>query len=148
LAGGAEEQEGLKVILDASSLVSAMLKAESIPRQAVDHITSHPGRLVISQAVEEEYYEVLLRPKFDRFVPAQRRLRILGDVTSAASRVEPTFQIRECPDPDDDKYLSLALAASAEVIISSDKRHLLPMHPWRGISIINPADYLRLHVAC
>ena len=46
-----------------------------------------------------------------------------------------------------DKYLSLALAAAAGVIVRSDKRHLLPMHPWRGISVVSPADYLRLHVA-
>ena len=136
----------MRVVLDASSLVSAMLKTDGIPRQVVDHVVSHPGRLVISQAVEEEHYEVLLRPKFDRFVPARRRLRILGDVTVAATRVEPALQIQECLDPDDDKHLSLALAAEAGVIISSDKRHLLSMHPWRGISIVNPADYLRLYV--
>lgn len=147
MAGGAAEQGGLRVVLDASSLASATLKADGVPRQTVDHIVSQPGRLVISQAIEEEYYEVLLRPKFDRFVPARRRLRILAEVTRTAARIEPAVHVRECLDPDDDKYLSLALAAAAAVIVSSDKRHLLPMHPWRGISILSPADYLRMHVA-
>ena len=135
----------MRVVLDASSLVSVTLKADGVPRRAVDHIVSHPGRLIISQVVEEEYNEVLLRPKFDRLVLAHRRLRILAEVIRMATRVESTVHVQDCPDPDDDKYLSLTLAAAAEVIVSSDKRHLPSMHPWRGISILSSADYLRLH---
>jgi len=52
--------------------------------------------------------------------------------------------VEECRDPKDDKYLALAAAGAADVIVSSDARHLLPMHPWRGISILSPADYLAL----
>ena len=137
----------MRVVLDASSLVYAILKTDSIPRHPVDHVTRHPDCLVISQAVEDEYFDVVMRPKFDRFVPMLRRLGILQDVIRKATRIEPGVQISECADPDDDKYLSLALAAAAKVIVSSDKRHLLPMHPWRGVSILSPADYLRLHVA-
>ena len=105
------------------------------------------NRLVLSHAVEAEYREVLLRPKFDRYVPLVQRSRVAEIAIGAAERVEPSVTVRECSDPKDDKYLSLALAAAAQVIVSSDKRHLLPMHPWRGISILSPADYLRLHAA-
>jgi hypothetical protein len=36
----------------------------------------------------------------------------------------------------------LAAAGLADVIVSSDVRHLLLMHPWRGIPILSPADFL------
>ncbi len=62
----------------------------------------------------------------------------------AAERVEPIETVRECSDPKDDKYLSLAAAGGADVIVSSDARHLLPMRPWRGISVLSPGDYLAL----
>jgi len=62
----------------------------------------------------------------------------------AADRIEPTEAVRECRDPKDDKYLALAAAAGADVIVSSDVHHLLSMHPGRGISIVSPADYLAL----
>jgi uncharacterized protein len=62
----------------------------------------------------------------------------------AAERVEPTETIRECRDPKDDKYLALAAAGGADVIVSSDVRHLLSMHPWRRIPILSPADFLAL----
>jgi putative PIN family toxin of toxin-antitoxin system len=101
-------------------------------------------RLILSQDVEDEYREVIFRRKFDRFVSVERRQRILDIVVVAAERIEPTETVRECQDPKDDKYLALAAAARADVIVSSDARHLLSMHPWRGIRILSPADYLAL----
>jgi predicted nucleic acid-binding protein len=65
-------------------------------------------------------------------------------VLLTAERVEPSEFVRECRDPKDDKYLALAAAGRADVIVSSDLRHLLSMHPWRGIPILSPADFLTL----
>jgi predicted nucleic acid-binding protein len=49
--------------------------------------------------------------------------------------------VTDCRDPKDDKYLELALAAGAETIVSSDD-DLLVLHPWRGVRILRPADYV------
>jgi len=51
--------------------------------------------------------------------------------------------VTDCRDPKDNKYLELALAAGASVIVSSDD-DLLVLNPWRGIRILRPADYVRL----
>jgi uncharacterized protein len=134
----------LLVVFDASTFVSAVLKANSRPEQALLRALSAPNRLLLSQAVEDEYDDVIFRPKFDRFVSAERRQRILDIVVVAAERVEPTETIRECRDPKDDKYLALAAGGGADVIVSSDVRHLLSMHPWRGIPILSPADFLAI----
>ncbi len=134
----------LIVVFDASTLISAALKANSIPEQAFLRAVTEPDRLILSQDVETEYREVMFRPKFDRYVAVERRRLILDIVIVAAARVEPAEIVRECRDPKDDKYLSLAAAGRADVIVSSDVRHLLAMHPWRGISILSPAGYLAL----
>jgi hypothetical protein len=102
------------------------------------------NRLIVSQEVEEEYRDVLFGPKFDRFVSRERRQRIFDLVVLGAERVEPVETVRVCRDPKDDKYLGLAAAGRADVMISSDIRHLLSMHPWRGIPIRSPADFLAL----
>ena len=130
------------VVFDASTFVSAALKANSLPERALLRAVSAPNRLLLSQAVEDEYREVIFRPKFDRFVAAERRRLILDIVIVAAERVEPTEVVRECRGPKDDRYLALAAAGGADVIVSSDMRHLLAMHPWRGIPILSPADFL------
>jgi uncharacterized protein len=137
----------LIVVLDASTLVSAALKADSIPERALLRAVNEPNRLLLSREVEEEYREVLFRPKFDRYVSAERRQRILDIVVVAAERIESPAPVRECRDPKDDKYLALAAAGKADVIVSSDMHDLVSMHPWRGISILSPAAYLALLLA-
>jgi putative PIN family toxin of toxin-antitoxin system len=134
----------LIVVFDASSLVSAALKADSNPERALLCAITAPNRLIVSAEVEAEYREVLSRPKFDRFVSIGRRQSILDIAIMAAERVEPTEIVRECRDPKDDKYLALAAAGKADIIVSSDVRHLLSMHPWRGISILSPLESLRV----
>ena len=132
------------VVFDASSLVSAALKADSNPERALLRAVGTGNRLIVSAEVEAEYREVLSRPKFDRFVAVGRRQAILDIAILAAERVEPTEAVQECRDPKDDKYLALAAAGRADIIVSSDVRHLLSMHPWRGISILSPVDALRV----
>lgn len=132
------------VVFDASTFVSAALKAGSLPERALLRAIDEPNRLILSQEVEDEYREVIFRPKFNRFVSVERRQRILDIVIVAAERVEPNEAVRECRDPKDDKYLALAASGRADVIVSSDARHLRSMHPWRGIPILSPADFLAL----
>lgn len=135
---------GLIIVIDASTFISAALKEDSLPERALLRAVDPPNRLILSQTVENEYREVIFRRKFDRYVSIERRQRILDIVLVAAERIEPIEIVRECNDPKDDKYLALAAAGGADVIVSSDVRHLLSMHPWRGIPILSPADYLAL----
>lgn len=132
------------VVLDASTFISAALKANSIPERAVLRAVDVHNRLILSREVEDEYREVIFRPKFDRFVAVARRQKILDIVVFAAARFTPGEAVRECRDPGDDKYLALAFAGKADVIVSSDTHHLLSMHPWRGIRILSPASFLAL----
>ncbi len=132
------------VVIDASTLVSAALKADSVPERALLRAASEPNRLLVSPAIEEEYREVLSRPKFDRYVSNERRQRILDIVAAGAERIELPPPVHECRDPKDDKYLALAAAGKADVIVSSDVHDLISMHPWRGISILSPANFLAL----
>jgi putative PIN family toxin of toxin-antitoxin system len=49
-------------------------------------------------------------------------------------------QVCECRDPNDDKFLEVALNGRADVIITGDA-DLLALNPWREIRIVNPAEY-------
>ena len=49
--------------------------------------------------------------------------------------------MNDCRDAKDNKYLELALAASAATIFSGDA-DLLVLDPWRGVRIVQPAAYL------
>ena len=47
-------------------------------------------------------------------------------------------------DPDDDKILECAVAASATHIVTGDRKHLLPLSHYRDIPIVSPAEFILL----
>jgi uncharacterized protein len=77
----------LIVVVEASTLVSAALKVDSIPECALLCAVDKDNRLLLSQEVEDEYREVIFRPKFDRYVSVERRQKILDIVAVAAERM-------------------------------------------------------------
>jgi putative PIN family toxin of toxin-antitoxin system len=130
------------VVFDASSIVGAALKADSIPERALLLARSH-ATICLSPSVETEIREVLQRPKFRKYITNTDRGRILDILWAAALKFEPVERVTDCRDRKDSKYLELALAAGASIIVSSDE-DLLVLDPWRGIRILTPADYVRL----
>ncbi|HET6239418.1 MAG TPA: putative toxin-antitoxin system toxin component, PIN family [Acetobacteraceae bacterium] len=128
------------IVVDASALVSAVLKADSIPEQAVLR-AEDVDVFALSAAADAEISEVLNRPKFARAIPAARRQHFLQLLRNEAVWFEPSTRITDCRDAKDNMYLELTFAAGAETIISSDD-DLLIVHPWRGVRILRPADYL------
>jgi uncharacterized protein len=117
------------IIFDASALVSAAFKADSVPERALLR-AEEVDVFALSAAVDTEIAEVLDRPKFAGAIPLARRQRVLEILRRAAVWFEPLVRVTECRDPKDDKYLELALAAGAETIVSSDD-DLLVLDPWR-----------------
>jgi putative PIN family toxin of toxin-antitoxin system len=47
-------------------------------------------------------------------------------------------------DPDDNMILECAVVGGATHIVTGDKRHLLPLGNYQGISIVSAADFLTL----
>ena len=64
-------------------------------------------------------------------------------LTEATLVVAPPLPQQVCTDPDDDKFLACALAASAKVICSGDKA-LLKTSGYRGIKVLTPGQLLAL----
>lgn len=130
----------MRVVIDASVIVGAALKNDSTPMRALLAVLEHHS-IVLSTTVFTEISEVLGRQKFAAAVTPERRQEILALLTTAATWIEPDLTVTDCVDPDDNKYLELAIASGATVVVSSD-RHLLQMHPWRGVAMLRPAEYL------
>jgi putative PIN family toxin of toxin-antitoxin system len=130
------------IVFDASTVVSAVLKADNVPERALLR-AEEVDVLALSAAVDDEFSEVLNRPKSARVIPLARRDSFLKILRDAAIWFDPAVRVTDCRDPKDDKYLELALAAGAETIVSSDD-DLLVLDPWRGVRILSPAAYLAL----
>jgi hypothetical protein len=99
--------------------------------------------VAMSEAVAAEIREVLGRPKFARVLTPRRQAEIAALLLTDAHCFVPTTRVTDCRDPGDDKYLELVLAARGTVLVSSDQ-DLLSLHPWRGVPVLRPSDYLAL----
>ena len=128
------------IVFDASAVVSAALRETSVPGRALLHAEA-TDIFALSDAVDAEIEEVLSRPRFAMAISIARRTRILTALRDGAVWFDPSERVTDCRDAKDNKYLELALAAGADAIISGDA-DLLVLHPWRGVRILRPADYL------
>jgi putative PIN family toxin of toxin-antitoxin system len=127
-------------VVDTNVFVSAIVLPRSVPRHAVDKALDR-GVLLFSEATMIELTEVLYRPKLDEYVSKEDRTVFLRQLAGSAEFVSIIQQVRECRDPKDDKFLEVALNGRADVIITGDA-DLLALHPWRGIAILSPSEYI------
>jgi putative PIN family toxin of toxin-antitoxin system len=134
-----------RVILDTSTLVSAALRPGSIPDQALSRAL-RTCELYASVETLDELAKVLSRKKFDRYLDQDSRLAFVSLMRRhlhlfAVQRADVTTVRPPCRDAADTKFLALARASQADALISSDE-DLLVLHPWRGIPILSPAEFL------
>lgn len=107
------------IVFDASSIVGAALKENSIPERAFLRARAQ-DTIALSLPVDQEIRNVLRRPKFAAAIPPRRLIHILDLLSTSAVFFAPNERVHDCRDVKDNKYLELALAAQAEIIVSSD----------------------------
>ena len=130
----------IRVVLDTNVAVSAALLPRSTPRRAFDLVLEY-STFLMSVATLAELNEVLRRPRFDRYLSEEERLAFLAAVLRESEMVVVTAVVSVCRDPRDDKFLELAVSGAATHIISGDD-DLLSLHPFRGVAIISPQDFV------
>ena len=129
-----------RIVLDTGVLVSAAIRPQSVPALALEKALLQFD-VCASHATLQELETVLMRPKFDPYLPGKQREAFVAGSRAHVTLIEVTQVITDCPDPKDNMFLALADTAMAELIVSSDP-HLTDMHPWRGIAIMPPSAFL------
>lgn len=127
-------------VADSNIILSSALFPSSVPAQAFSAAWAR-HQLVISAALLSELRALFDRPKFDKYLSAGDRLRVLSALADAAQLITKLEPVHGCRDPEDDKILSLAVSASASFILTGDS-DLLVLHPFRSIPIYTPRQYL------
>ncbi|WP_408733653.1 putative toxin-antitoxin system toxin component, PIN family [Mucilaginibacter sp.] len=89
-----------------------------------------------------EFCDVFVRPKFDRFLPLNKRIIVIEDLKALTEIAPVANKIKACRDPKDDKFLELAVSSGAACIITGDK-DLLVLNPFEGIPILTAAEFLK-----
>jgi predicted nucleic acid-binding protein len=117
-------------------------------------IAGGPPSRVIESSIEGRIELVLADPVLDElkrvltlklgFEPDRVREinALLLDI--AAARIDaPTDQVEAITgDPDDDVVLACGVSANVHIVVSGDRRHMLPIREHRGIRIMSPQALL------
>jgi uncharacterized protein len=134
-----------RVVLDASTLVSAALRVGAVPYQT---LLEALGAWDVCASAETlaELEHVLGRKKFDRYLDRASRDEFVALIRHHVH----LFAVRDadlvtvdppCRDLRDNQFLALALAAEVDVVVSSDE-DLFALDPWRGIPVVTPGEFL------
>lgn len=129
------------IVFDTNALISAAILPKSVSRRALLHAIER-FQLVHSEATWWEFSEVITRKKFDRYLSDQDRCDFMVLMARVSQFLNPSVSITDCLDPKDNKFLELAVASDARILVSGDD-HLRTIHPYQGIAIVSPAEWLQ-----
>lgn len=132
-----------RVVVDTNVIVSALI-GKGNPNIVINTIFQGRVTLVLSNAIIAEYERVLQRPKFSRYSEfTTYASATIKSLQSIAQLVETTITVRVCPDPDDDIFLELAVAANAQYFVTGNKRHF-PFDKYRSTRILSPREFVAI----
>ncbi|MBF0540306.1 MAG: putative toxin-antitoxin system toxin component, PIN family [Nitrospirae bacterium] len=130
-----------RFVIDTNVLISSLLFKDSKPREVVDKILEE-GSIIVSVDTIMELVDVLNRPKFDRYLPVNKRINFLASYIKKTIYIEIKERITICRDPKDNKILELSVSGNADCIICGDN-DLLILSPFRNIPILTPDEFLK-----
>jgi uncharacterized protein len=140
---GKKKETAITVILDTNVLVSALIFKGELTG-LVDLWKTGKIRPLFSRVTFAEFRRVLDYSKFRLSIEEIENI-VQEDVLPFFDVVEPvTKKSGLCRDPEDDKFLALAITAGADFIITGDD-DLLSLKKVVNTNIVKPAGFLRGH---
>ena len=135
----------LRAVLDTNVFVSSLLNKTGAPARLIDAWRAGKYMLVTSPAIMAKIKAVLELPRIRKKYPLTDHdiRQVLDLLEKDAILVPGRSQVRIAipQDPTDHMFLSCALEAGADVIVSGD-RYLLSLKEFEGIPIMPVAQFL------
>jgi putative PIN family toxin of toxin-antitoxin system len=125
----------LLIVLDTNVAVSGLLLADSFPGQIVEAVYAADLALLFDDRIAAEYANVLARPKF-QIVPGDID-RFLMVLSYGVPVVAPPLPLT-VPDPDDLKFIEVAVAGGADAIVTGNARHFRVAEGRLDLPVVSP----------
>jgi uncharacterized protein len=129
----------MRVVIDTNIMVSAYLGGAL--KAIIVSWKSGKFTLVVSDAISDEYHEVLKRPKFQiEHAELDDFFALLLDKAEFVIPLETINVITS--DSSDNKFIEAAIAGKAKLIVSGDN-HLLELKSFRDIPTITAKEFIK-----
>ena len=139
---GKRPKEIVRVVLDTNVLISALLFKGELSRMVR---LWQKGRIIpiISKETFDELRAVLEYPKFS-LSRAEIKSLIEHEILPFFEVVNVSKHVRgACRDPGDDKFISCAISANAECIVTGDK-DLSDLKKYQSVRIIHASNFIKM----
>ncbi|MDI6716966.1 MAG: putative toxin-antitoxin system toxin component, PIN family [Actinomycetota bacterium] len=128
-----------RVVLDTNVLLSAVLFGK-VPGEILKLWQSQAFDISISPETLAEFVGKL-RYKFG--FPSKLTNELQALISMRSIHVMPEYKTKVCHDPEDNKFIDVALAANADYLVTGDE-DLLVLGNYQGIKILNPKEFLEI----
>jgi len=130
----------MKIVFDTNIVVSGLLQSQGNPGQVLALVLSGAIQVCHDERILAEYAEVLARPRF-KFDPKRVR-EVLNKIEADGLTVDASEQSNlDLPDRDDEPFLEVALAASADFLVTGNLADY-PPDKRRGCNVISPTAFM------
>jgi len=132
----------LKIVIDTNLWISFLIskKFDALDNLfAIDNLV-----LIFSEDLLEEFIEVAIRPKFEKYFSPTDLVILLSQIYTKAQFIDVKSDLLICRDEKDNFLLSLAKDSKANYLISGDK-DLLDIQKLGNTKIITFAEFISLH---
>lgn len=115
----------MKIVLDTNIVVSGLLSSQGNPAQVLTLALAGAVQACYDERILAEYAEVLARPRF-KFDPKRVR-EVLNKIETDGLAIDASEESNlNLPDADDEPFLAVALAASADFLVTGNWRIIRP----------------------
>ena len=130
----------MKIVLDTNIVVSGLLQSQGNPGQVLALVLSGAIQVCHDELILAEYAEVLARPRFK--FDSKRIREVLNKIQADGQAVDASGESNlDLPDPDDEPFLAVALAASANFLVTGNLADY-PPDKRRGCVVVSPAVFM------
>lgn len=133
----------MKIVLDTNVLMSGIFFSGP-PHEILKAWQNGKVSFIVTEEIITEYQRVAeeLSGQFSG-VDIDRIIEMLTVHTEIVDPHE--FPISICDDPDDNKFISCALAGKCKIIVSGDK-HLLRVSGYKSIEVLKARNFIDKHL--
>ncbi len=134
-----------KIVIDTNVIVSSIIQ-NGYPDLILSNLfIEQKFILCISEELMNEYFEVLLRPKFSRFqdffIKAEN---LLFEIAAKGVMFTPSIKLELITDDDDNMILELPDECDADFVITGNSKDFI-FPSYKRTKIVTPRDYFENH---
>lgn len=125
-------------VIDTNVVVSAMLKADSMPALVLKEVLVGNICLLLNQEILDEYLEVLSRKKFHFSV--ETVINLVREIKKRAIFIDAMPTDESMPDPDDAVFYEIVMEARKETdayLVTGNRKHF-PEKPY----VVTPKEMI------